>query len=68
MHETSNEALWRESEAAGYLQQQPRTLQSWRQKGVGPSFLRLSGRSVRYRKSDIDSWLSERLKSSTSED
>ncbi len=45
--------------AATYLQIDARTLEGWRYRGqVGPTFLRYSGRVVRYRRSDLDSWLS----------
>ncbi len=37
-----------------------RTLESWRRRGYGPRFLRLSPRLVRYRASDIDRWLEAR--------
>lgn len=32
------------------------TLEKWRQEGRGPAFIKI-GRLVRYRQSDIDSWL-----------
>lgn len=38
-----------------------RTLESWRRRGYGPPFLRLSPRLVRYRASDIDKWLAARV-------
>lgn len=34
-----------------------RTLESWRHRGYGPRFLRLSPRLVRYRTTDLDKWL-----------
>ena len=45
-----------------------RTLQGWRQKGIGPPFLRLAkGRLIRYRQSDIMAWLDQQKCNSTSE-
>ncbi len=41
-----------------------RTLQRWRQRGFGPKFLRV-GNSIRYRQSDLDEWLSDRIAQST---
>ena len=38
-----------------------RTLETWRHRGYGPPFLRLSPRLVRYRSSDIDQWLAARV-------
>jgi predicted DNA-binding transcriptional regulator AlpA len=35
------------------------TLQEWRCQHKGPPFLRLSGRMIRYRESDIEAWLVE---------
>jgi excisionase family DNA binding protein len=47
-------------QAAAYLKVSPTTLPRWRWAGTGPNFLRL-GRSVRYRKSDLDLFLAESL-------
>ena len=44
-----------------------RTIAGWRLRGGGPRYLLLSGRCVRYRPSDVDLWLEERLLSSTSD-
>jgi hypothetical protein len=38
----------------------PRTMQRWRQQGTGPRFLRV-GNLVRYRRADLDQWLSTRI-------
>ena len=35
------------------------TLADWRTKGIGPTYIKV-GRCVRYRQSDLDSWLSRR--------
>jgi predicted DNA-binding transcriptional regulator AlpA len=42
------------------------TLRIWRLKGSGPKFIKL-GRSVKYRRSDIETWLDSRSVASTSE-
>ena len=44
-----------------------RTLQRWRLEGVGPTYVKL-GRLVRYRQSDLESFLEERTRTSTSMD
>jgi excisionase family DNA binding protein len=42
------------------------TLRIWRLKGCSPRFVKL-GRSVRYRRADIEAWLDARSVASTSE-
>jgi len=37
-----------------------RTIQAWRYKKIGPKFIKLSGRCVRYRSKDIEEYLQER--------
>ena len=44
----------------------PRTLQRMRQDGSGPAFIKV-GRLVRYRQSDLDSWLADHRRFSTSD-
>jgi predicted DNA-binding transcriptional regulator AlpA len=43
-----------------------RTLERLRVAGTGPRFVR-AGRSVRYRQSDLEAWIVERVVGSTSE-
>ena len=44
----------------------PRTFQRWRQRGLGPKFCRV-GIQIRYRQSDLDTWLSSRIAQSTAD-
>jgi len=44
-----------------------RTLRNWRVKGIGPKFVRLSRRAVRYAPADVDAWIAARTVGSTSE-
>ena len=53
-------------EAAAYLRLAKPTLEKLRLTGNGPNFLKL-GRSVRYTRSSLDSWLAARVVSSTSQ-
>lgn len=53
------------AEAAEYLGLATRTLEERRIKGADPVFVRI-GRSVRYRRMDLDAWLAANLKTSTS--
>jgi len=65
---TDPDALLREADAAEYLRYQPRALQEWRRLGTGPEFVRVSARSVRYRRRDLDAWVAARVRKSTSDD
>jgi hypothetical protein len=46
-----------EKEAAGYLCYTVRALQNWRCRGGGPSFIKVSGRSIRYTRRDLQKWI-----------
>jgi predicted DNA-binding transcriptional regulator AlpA len=52
--------------AAEYVGLSKSTLEKLRCWGTGPKYLKLN-RAVRYRVSDLEGWLNERLVSSTSE-
>ncbi len=62
-----NKTLLTEKQAADYLQLTPRCLQAWRYRGEGPRFTKISGRCIRYVRSDIDQWIEARKHQSTSE-
>ena len=62
-----SDVLIRQEEAATILGVTPRTLEAWRYRGEGPPWVRISGRCVRYRKSDLLAFIEERVKSSASE-
>jgi excisionase family DNA binding protein len=53
-------------EAASRLGLSASTLNKWRTQGRGPKFVKL-GRSVCYRATDLEAWLQEQTRSSTSE-
>jgi predicted DNA-binding transcriptional regulator AlpA len=38
-----------------------------RHKGIGPAFVRVSPRRIRYRRADVLAWLAERTRSATAE-
>ncbi len=46
-------------ELAGELGLKTVTIESWRARGEGPPYVRL-GRSVRYRRQDIEAWVTAR--------
>jgi len=60
--------LLTEGQAATILGFSPRTLQAWRVRGGGPAFVHVSARCVRYRREELEAWISERLRISTSDD
>ena len=62
--------LYDEEAAAAYIggvnsPVSTRTMQRWRLEGVGPAYVKL-GRLVRYRNSDLDTFLEDRVRYSTS--
>lgn len=56
--------LLTEREAATELSLSIRTLQQWRVRGVGPSFLKL-GRAVRYDADTLEAWLADQSRTNT---
>ncbi len=56
-----------ERQAATFLGYTVRALQNWRLRGGGPRFVKVSSRSIRYRRRDLLAWIEERLRSHTSE-
>ena len=55
-----------EKEAASYLCYSVRALQNWRVRGGGPMFVKVSGRSVRYTRGDLQKWIDQRRVANTS--
>jgi predicted DNA-binding transcriptional regulator AlpA len=49
------------AQAAAFLGLKQNTLQHWRIYGKGPAIVRLSPRAVRYRRSDLESWVESRV-------
>jgi hypothetical protein len=44
-------------EAAEFIRANPKALERWRQLGIGPAFLRLNPRCIRYELTDLVTWL-----------
>lgn len=59
--------LINEHEAAKYLGYTIRALQNWRLRGGGPVFVKVSARSIRYRRRDLQAWVEAHLRSNTSD-
>jgi hypothetical protein len=53
----SDERLLSPLQAAQRLNLRPTTLKSWRLKNWGPSYIVISRQCVRYRESDLNTWL-----------
>ena len=56
-----------EQKAAEFTGYSVRALQNWRVRGGGPKFVKVSGRSIRYRRRDLIEWAERLLVASTSE-
>jgi predicted DNA-binding transcriptional regulator AlpA len=52
-------------QVAALLGMTDRSLERWRTAGDGPRFIRLSRRTIRYRRADIDAFLAARVYDST---
>lgn len=59
--------LMNEKEAAGILCYSVRALQNWRCRGGGPKFIKVSSRSIRYQRRDLNEWIEERKISNTAQ-
>lgn len=59
--------LYTTEQAAAWLGLSARTLEKYRMEGKGPRFCKI-GRWVRYLESDLEDWLVERMRHSTSDD
>ncbi len=60
-------SLLKESEAARILNVEIATLRRWRWAGKGPRFLKIGG-AVRYGPADLEAFISEARRTSTSDD
>jgi excisionase family DNA binding protein len=58
---SAHKTLLTPHEAAEFLTISSETLAQWRSQRRGPQYIKLEGRLVRYRLSDLESYLTERL-------
>ncbi|SDH27481.1 helix-turn-helix transcriptional regulator [Roseospirillum parvum] len=61
------DSLINEVEAAGFLGYTTRALQNWRVRGGGPKFVKVSARSIRYRRRDLLAWIEAHSLDNTSQ-
>lgn len=59
--------LMKTEEAARYLGLSSSLLNKLRLTGGGPVFVRLAGRAIRYRRTDLDEWVAASAMASTSQ-
>lgn len=59
--------LYSPIEAAAFLGVAPQTMAHWRVRGVGPKYIRLSKRCLRYSKVELQDWIDRRTLASTAE-
>jgi len=59
--------LLNEKQAASILCYTQRALQNWRVRGGGPRYVKVSARSIRYRRRDLTSWVEKRLRAHSSQ-
>lgn len=59
--------LLNETEVARMIGFTIRALQNWRVRGGGPQFVKISRRSVRYRRQDVLEWIKIHLRANTSQ-
>ncbi len=66
MNQGNYQHLCNEAYAAEYLGGLcPQTLQNWRYKGIGPKFIKVGG-AIRYRIKDLEKYLDDNTRQSTS--
>ncbi len=56
-----------EKVAAAFLGLEPRTMQSFRQRGSGPKYIKISSRCLRYRRVDLKTWSDSLVRRSTAD-
>jgi predicted DNA-binding transcriptional regulator AlpA len=61
------DSLIRQDQAALMLGVSNRCLENWRYRGGGPSWIRISARCIRYRRSDLVRFIEARVQTSTSD-
>ena len=59
--------LLTERDAASFLGYTMRALQNWRVRGGGPVYVKISSRSIRYRRRDLIAWSESKLAAHSAE-
>jgi len=58
---TMPETFLNTRKAANWIGYKPETLRQWRTNGIGPPYIRVLGKLVRYRASDVERWMDEQV-------
>lgn len=58
--------MLRQEKVAELLDVSPKTLETWRLRGIGPRFCKISS-AIRYAKADVEAWLRASTRRSTSD-
>lgn len=66
-NQTSIQVLFDTRQAAEYLSVSTRFLEIARMKGGGPQYVRCSPKMIRYRLQDLNTWVNDKLRQTTSE-
>ena len=61
------DSLVRQEEAATILAVTPRCLENWRHRGGGPSYVKISARCIRYRRSALKDFIDECVRTNTTD-
>ena len=48
-------------QVARWLRYKEETLRQWRSNGIGPPYIRVLGKLIRYRQSDVERWMDEQV-------
>lgn len=67
-HPDHLDCLINETKAAEYLGYTIRALQNWRVRGGGPKFIKVSARSIRYRRRDLNAWVEAHVRNHTTQE
>jgi predicted DNA-binding transcriptional regulator AlpA len=67
MNDPETSPLLRESQAAEFLLLSRSALAKWRVTGAGPRFVKVGPHSVRYRRVDLEAFITAGIRRSTSE-
>lgn len=59
------ESLLDTKKSAKFLNVNPKTMIRWRMQGIGPQFIRIGARTIRYRLRDLERWLERRTYNNT---
>ena len=60
-----NSDLISPAELGEWLGKSTASLANWRYLGLGPKFVKLGPKAIRYRKSDVETWLEENTRTQT---